>query len=179
MVTVAKRKKKAAPKKEAAPKNPRSKAPAKADEGSAPVKQKSRKKAAPAKKAAAPSKKTAPAKAASTAATTKQGERRYGRDVNAMGFVPGSDSAIIAQAMVEGGESRKDIIETARQRIEKSTGLETRHGTEKQVAGLASGVLQRLTKEGYEVRQSWVLVPPADKKAAIAAERRKQSRRKK
>lgn len=130
---------------------------------------------APAAKAPAVKSKKAPA--SKVKVTNKAGESRYGHEKNALGFVPGSDSALIAAALVEGGESRSEIAAAATAQIKASSGLKTRNGTDKDVSGLVAGVLRRMIADGFEVKQSFIVVPPAEKKAAISAEKRKAARK--
>lgn len=149
----------------------------------APVEEVEAVKAAPrtrTKKAAvskAPAKAKAKAGISKVKTTNKSGESRYGHEKNALGFVSGSDSAIIAAALVEGGASRSDIAEAAEAQIKTSSGLKTRNGTDKDVNGLVAGVLRRMVADGFEVKQSFIVVPPAEKKAAISAEKRKAARK--
>lgn len=170
-----------------ATKTRRKKVAPKPEAAEAPV-VKTRKKAATSKKAPVARKTDATKVAASKAkakapskvkTVNKAGESRYGHEKNALGFVPGSDSAIIAAALVEGGDSRADIANVAKEQIKASSGLKTRNGTEKDVNGLVAGVLRRMVADGFEVKQSFVVVPPAEKKAAIAAEKRKAARKRK
>ena len=169
----------------AATKTRRKKVAPKPEAAEAPV-IKTRKKVATPKKAAAAKKAPATRKAAAKAKTpskvktvNKAGESRYGHEKNALGFVPGSDSAIIAAALVEGGDSRADIAAVAKEQIKASSGLKTRNGTDKDVNGLVAGVLRRMVADGFTVKQSFVVMPPPEKKAAITAEKRKAARKRK
>lgn len=121
------------------------------------------------KKSTAPAKKTA-AKKTSAKNVKKPAGKRGGlnRELNeATGFVVGTDQDAIATALLEGGESRADIVE----RLENELDTETRNGTPKQITNMVSGVLNKLLARGYTVESSFqVLEPtPASKRAATAA----------
>ena len=99
------------------------------------------------------------------------------RELNVHGFTPGGDSALIVDALVAGGASRKEVNENAAAAIEKANGLTTRSGGEKNIPSLTSAILSRLRDRGYTIEESWRVVPPADiqdqmKKEASAAKRR-------
>jgi hypothetical protein len=116
-------------------------------------------KATPAKKAAAPRSAPSP------------------RELDLHGFVPGSDSALIAQAFIDGGDTRSDVNHRAAALVKSANGLKTRNGTEKNIPSLGAGVLKALSERGYTIESSYRVVPPADvqaemKKQAAAAKRR-------
>lgn len=120
-------------------------------------------KKAPAKKKVAKSTAKAPAKkAAAKKTTTPKTATKRGpvREVNEHGFVPGTDSAKIADILLAGGKDRNDV----NTKVEKAIGSETRNGTKKNVPALVSGVLNRLIEQGYKVDSSWVLNAPTRKK---------------
>jgi hypothetical protein len=114
------------------------------------------KKAAPAKRAAA---KKAPAKKAPVKKTTSN-RGGFKRELDEHGFVPGTDSAHIAAALLAGGKDRNEINE----KVLKKIGGETRTGSTKNIPALVSGVLNRLLEQGYKVESSWTLVAPARKR---------------
>lgn len=142
------------------------------------------KKAAPNKKGPAakktaskgPAKKTAAKKTAAPAKgkgksnvknVKKPASKRGGfhRELNdATGFVVGTDQDTIALALIEGGESRADVVEGLRNTLD----LETRNGTEKQITNMVSGVLNKMLERGFTVESSFAVVPPtpASKRAA-------------
>lgn len=159
-----KTKPKPAPKAAATKAKPAPKSAAKVTKPRAATKSKAAAKPAPKAKA-----KAAPVE------STPRGERGL------HGFYEGTDSALIAEALVEGGESRGEVIENAAAKIEAVSGLTTRKGTEKAVASMTSGILHGLLKKGYTVEQSFRLVPPADiaaeLKKAAAAEKRAAARK--
>lgn len=148
---------------------------------------------------AAPSPKSAPkpkpkataskAKAAPKATKAKAAPKTEPRstELDLHGFQVGSDSALIAAALIEGGESRKDATAKAAKAIEKTNGLVARTGSPKNVASLTSGILGRLIEAGYTVEESFRVVPPKEvqdamKKEAAAVKRaatRKANARKK
>lgn len=133
-------------------------------------------------KKAAPATKTASKRAAAKKTTKAPAkERAYTRELNLHGFVPGSDTAHIVDALLEGGADRHDVTAKAIDRIEKTNGIETRGGNTKNVPSLISGLLTRLEAKGYTVESTWRLVPPADvaadMKKAAASEKRAATRR--
>lgn len=82
------------------------------------------------------------------------------RNLNDLGFVAGSDSAIIAQTLVDGGFDRRDVNERAAKAIEAANGLTNRNGGEKYVPSAVSGVLSQMLKTGdWKIESSWKLVP--------------------
>lgn len=85
--------------------------------------------------------------------------------VDENGFIPGTDSALIAKAMVKGASSRVEVNELAEKAIENKNGLLTRSGKPKNVPSLGSALLARLLERGYTVESHWALVPPAGNKA--------------
>lgn len=126
--------------------------------------------------------KSAPkAKAAPKAAPKEAVESKPRGEMNVHGFYDGTDSAIIADALVEGGESRAEVVANATETIAKTSGLATRNGTDKAVASMTSGILNALLAKGYVIEQSYRLVPPADvaaeMKKAAAAEKRAAARK--
>jgi len=76
------------------------------------------------------------------------------------GFAVGTDSQFIAEALMEGGETRQDIIDWLKDNLDG----ETRNGTEKPVANLLAGVYNKLLARGFTVESSFRLVPPANVK---------------
>lgn len=93
----------------------------------------------------------------------------FHREINEdTGFVVGTESDTIALELLEGGESRGDIVT----RLEKMLDSETRNGTEKQITNMVSGVLNKMLAAGFTVEQSFVLVPPTP------ASKRKAARKK-
>lgn len=130
----------------------------------------------PAKKTAAKkpaAKKTASKAPASKKKTTnvkKPASNRGGlnRELNEdTGFVVGTDQDAIANALLEGGESRAAIVE----RLESELDSETRNGTPKQITNMVSGVLNKMLDRGFIVESNFQLLPPtpASKRAASRA----------
>lgn len=72
------------------------------------------------------------------------------------GFTIGTDQQVIADALLEGADTRQDIIESLRSTL-KST---TRNGTEKPIANLVSSVFNRLALAGFTLESHWKLLPP-------------------
>lgn len=140
----------------------------------AAAKKSASKKTGPAKKSAA---KKSPANKAtvknvSKPKTKKDGRGGFHRELNEeTGFVVGTDQDLIAQALLEGGESRTEIAERLSGQLE----TETRNGTEKQIVNMVSGVLNKMLSRGFTVEQSFVVVPPtaASKRAATRAANKK------
>lgn len=162
----AKAKKTAAKKTSASKSRPASKKTTAKSKG--PAKKTAAKKSAA--KKSTPAKKSA-AKNVKKPATKKKTSNRGGfnRELNEeTGFVVGTDSDTIALALLEGGESRADIIAE----LEGVLDTETRNGTEKQVTNMVSGVLNKMLAAGYTVEQSFVVVPPTP------ASKRKAARKK-
>jgi hypothetical protein len=120
----------------------------------------------------------APAKAAPAKVEAKPKQTTgEGRTVDLHGFTPGTDSSLIAEALVEGGETRVDVNRLAAEKIAKVNGIKTRQGSDKNVPSLLSSILKRLQAQGYTIESSWRLVPPPEvetqiKKEAAAAKRR-------
>jgi hypothetical protein len=156
--------KKAAPRKRTAKKAapaPKKLPPRKpAAKKSAPAKRTPAKKAAakaPAKKVTAkatPRKRTAQKVAAKPQTNGKRPP--YG-ELDEHGFRPGSDSAIIVAAMIEGGLTRNDV---ARKALDRLPSVSTRGENEKNVPSLISALLKRLKAKGYTEEAHWRLVPP-------------------
>lgn len=97
---------------------------------------------------------------ADTPAPAESSDDGRRRNLNDLGFVEGSDSAIIAQTLVDGGFDRRDVNERAAKAIEASSGLTNRNGGEKYVPSAVSGVLAQMMKTGgWKIESSWKLVP--------------------
>jgi hypothetical protein len=75
------------------------------------------------------------------------------------GFATDTDSQFIAEALMEGGETRQDIIDWLKDNMEG----ETRNGTEKPIANLVAGVYNKLLDRGFTVEATYRLVPPVPK----------------
>lgn len=73
------------------------------------------------------------------------------------GFAIGTDSQFIAEALIEGGQTRQDIIDWLRENMD----TETRTGTEKPISNLVAAVHNKLLDRGFTVEGSFRLVPPA------------------
>lgn len=96
------------------------------------------------------------------------GRGGFNREMNdEVGFAVGTDQEAIALALMEGGESRADIVE----RLEGELDLETRNGTDKQITNMVSGVLNKMLDRGFLLESSFQVLPPtpASKRAATAA----------
>jgi hypothetical protein len=105
--------------------------------------------------------KSVPKKSASkkTTKVQKPASKRGGvnREMDEVtGFATGTDSQYIAETLMEGGESRQEIIETLREELD----TETRNGTEKPVANLVSGIVNKMLERGFTIESSYRLVPP-------------------
>lgn len=72
------------------------------------------------------------------------------------GFTIGTDQQIIADTLLEGGDSRADIIDKLRKKLSPTT----RNGTEKPIANLMSSVFKKMALAGFQVESSFKLVPP-------------------
>jgi hypothetical protein len=96
----------------------------------------------------------------------------FHREVNPdTGFVVDTDQDAIALALLEGGESRGEIIDS----LYSVLGTETRNGTEKQIPNMVSGVLNKMLANGFTVESSFRVVAPtaASKRAATRAANKK------
>lgn len=76
------------------------------------------------------------------------------------GFTEGTISDIIATALLKGGKSRTDIVYNI-----PNLPTETRKGTKFQAANVAATIERQMKSMGFEVVQSYKLVPP---KRAVA-----------
>lgn len=103
---------------------------------------------------------TAPAKTKKTtskkssAPSNRGGANREMDEVT--GFAVGTDSQFIAEVLLEGAESRQAVIDYLRDELDG----ETRNGTEKPVANLVSGVVNKMLERGFTIESSYRLVPP-------------------
>lgn len=145
-----------------------------------PAKKTPAKKKSAAKKTTGPAKKKATKKAASAKAPKKTAAkggnatgRSLPRDLNEHGFVKGSNSEKIVDAMLAGGESRQAIADDLRKKI---TG---QNGQEVNTPALMSGLLHKLEAKGYKVESSWKLLPPTPASKAAATKRAKKAATKK
>lgn len=76
------------------------------------------------------------------------------------GYALGTDSAIIAESLIEGGATRDECNDRATALIAKTSGLETRGGKPKYIPSMAASIISRLTESGqYRVESSFRLVP--------------------
>lgn len=119
-----------------------------------------------------PAKKTAAKKNVKSVAKPAGKRGGFHRTINDdTGFVVGTDQDTIALALLEGGESRGDVVESLRNTLD----TETRNGTEKQITNMVSGVLNKMVANGFVVESSFVLTPPtaASKRAATRAANKK------
>lgn len=127
----------------------------------------------PTRKAPAKATTKAPAKRVPTkkaAAVSTDTVETTARAKGLHGFYKGTDSALIAEAMLEGGVDRKDVNQKAIALVTATNGIETREGGIKNVPSLGSGVLRRLGELGFTVESTWKLVPPPEIAEALAAE---------
>jgi hypothetical protein len=126
---------------------------------------KTRAKTAPAKKTAAKKGTATKNKNVKKPAAARGGATREMNEET--GFVVGSDQDIIANALLEGGESRAAIV----QKLEKVLDTETRNGTPKQVTNMVSGVYNKLVARGFITESNFQVLPPtpASKRAATRA----------
>lgn len=83
------------------------------------------------------------------------------------GLQIGSDQWKIAQALLEGGKTRAEIVTS----VTKTIGDTTRNGTKKPIANLVSSVYNKLIKAGFILESSFRLTPPtpASKRKATRA----------
>lgn len=110
-----------------------------------------------AKKAAATTKTRVKAKTTTKAKSTGSGRGGFHRELDAHGFVPGTDSSVIVAELLKGGKDRGDINAS----VAKKIGGTTRNGTERNVPALVSGVLNKLLEQGYKIESTYTVVPPA------------------
>lgn len=110
------------------------------------------------------SSKTAPVKKTATKSVAKKSASSTVstgavRELNENGFVEGTDSAIIAAALIEGATTRADVNDLAEKNIKKVNGLQNRNGGDKYVPSMVSGIFNRMMATGeYEVESTWRLV---------------------
>ena len=103
--------------------------------------------------------------ATTTAATTKATAAKRtppadARERGPHGFAIGTDAAIIAESLIEGGLSRDECNKRATERIGKSSGLTTRGGKPKYIPSMAATIINDLVNSGkYTVESSYRLVP--------------------
>jgi hypothetical protein len=117
-------------------------------------------------KSSASSKKGTTKKAASSKKTASKRTPPV-REINKdTGFVVGSDQDVIAQAFLKGAETRQDIIDACRKKLDS----ETRNGTEKPVSNIVSSVFNKMLREGFRLESTYRLLPPtpASKRKAAA-----------
>lgn len=110
-------------------------------------------------------------KTATQKKTTGKG-RGYHREMNPeTGYAVGSDQDIIATALLKGGKTRQEIIESLRKKLDSTT----RNGTEKPVSNVVSSVFNRMISRGYRLESHFQLLPPtpASKRAATRAANKK------
>ena len=94
------------------------------------------------------------------AATTKRTPPADARERGPHGFAIGTDAAIIAESLIEGGLSRDECNKRATERIGKSSGLTTRGGKPKYIPSMAATIINDLVNSGkYTVESSYRLVP--------------------
>lgn len=72
------------------------------------------------------------------------------------GFLPETDQHIIALELMEGGESRAEIV----QRLEELLDSHTRRGNPKQVVNVVGNVIGKLLSRGWTIESYFRLVPP-------------------
>lgn len=80
------------------------------------------------------------------------------------GFVPGTDSHIIAEELLKGGATRAAIIERLRGKLN----AETRNGTPKSIANVVASTYAKMVARGFTVDAHYKLEAPtpASKRAA-------------
>ena len=106
----------------------------------------------------APARRGAPATGKGTRPGTGVGGQKLPRDFNEVGFVVGSHSEIIANALLEGGADRKDVNHKVIAALKnKSTAGDLARNT----PSMMSSIISRMKERGYSVESSWRLVPPA------------------
>lgn len=86
------------------------------------------------------------------------------------GFAVGTESHQIAELLLNGVESRQEAIDILRNTLD----TETRNGTEKPVANLVSGVINKLLARGFTVESSYRLVEPTPASIRAANKRAKE-----
>ena len=116
---------------------------------------------APAKKASPRKRSTTPAatKATTPADAPKKKRTPPTRPMTEHGFIVGTDSALIADALVAGGKDRNDINAQAAKSIGKTNGLTKRNGDPKYVPSMVSSILGKMVGSGkYDIVSDWKLV---------------------
>ncbi len=74
------------------------------------------------------------------------------------GFIPDTDQDIITRELMEGGESRADIVERVTELLEPYT----RNGKPKQVVNLVGNVIMKLKDRGWHIESHFKMIPPKD-----------------
>lgn len=106
--------------------------------------------------------KAAPAKVTPALPTSVSEKRPWRSDAKVnpkTGFTQGTTSDIIAQALLKGGESRKEIVQSI-----EGLPTQTRNGTEFQASAVVGQVERQMKAMGFRVVQSYKLLPPAKNK---------------
>ena len=120
--------------------------------------------------------KATPVKKTAKTATPKKSTsgRNLPRELNEYGFVVGSNSEKIVQAMLDGGESRQSIADGLKKTLKSSNGQPVNSNA------LIAGLLHRLLPQGYTIESQWRLVPPTpqSKAKATRAAKKKVARKK-
>jgi hypothetical protein len=136
-----------------------------------------KKTAAPAKKSASrgrgrppgsKNKNTSTKSESKKATTSKKKSNLPTREFNKeTGFVVGSDQDFIASALLKGADTRQDIIDFCRKKLDS----ETRNGTEKPVSNLVSSVFNKMVGQGYRLESHYQLLPPTPASKRKAAKK--------
>ena len=114
-------------------------------------------KSAPKKTTKAP----APKKSASTRkAPVKAAPEPKVVEYTPEGFEVGTDIALIAAALTQGGIDRAEVNQNAIDAVAKHNGLKTRTGRDKYIPSQVSAILTRMLNTGeWQIEASWQLVP--------------------
>lgn len=76
------------------------------------------------------------------------------------GFEVGTDIALIAAALTQGGIDRAEVNQNAIDAVAKHNGLKTRTGRDKYIPSQVSAILTRMLNTGeWQIEASWQLVP--------------------
>lgn len=78
--------------------------------------------------------------------------------MNEHGLMIGGDSALVVDAMIEGGSDRHDVASKALSKMGTTT---TRSGRQKNISSMMSALIAKMEAKGYTVESTWRLVPPA------------------
>lgn len=103
----------------------------------------------------------------------------YPRNLDEHGFMPGTDSSIIAKHLMRGYQNRGEMVEAIKEEISKTNkGLLTSSGKKKNIPSLVSSVISRLESKGYTLQTTIVMVKPKDEEPVVVEPKKSTKRTK-